>query len=175
MTRFNPPADQHIRVYLSDDDFPAEGSLGHHQGDITMVDEAGHELGFVVGGLPWTADSVAPARGDFSNGAGGIDAQTGHARGMFGDTALWNSAPFVQEPTQDIFTFETELNLELTNVGTTLTLLFGLADSWFYEDFNDNQVFDPCGTPGATNMMDACSEGAGWAPIPPFPPQALVQ
>jgi hypothetical protein len=170
----DPPVDQHIRVYLSDDDFEAEGNLGHHQGDITMIDDDGNELGFVMGGSAWTAASVAPVRGEYSNGAGGVDPETGHARGMFGDATLWNSTPFMQGATQDICIFETGLNLELTSAGTTLTLLFSLADSWFYEDFNNNQTFDPCGTPGLNVMMDGCSEGAGWAPLLPYP-EAVVE
>jgi hypothetical protein len=170
----DPPVNQHIRVYLSDDDFEAEGNLGHHQGDITMIDDAGHELGFVMGGSAWTAASVAPLRGEYSNGAGGVDPETGHVRGLFGDTTLWNATPFMQGATQDICIFEASLNLKLTSTGTTLTMLFNLADSWFYEDYNNNQTFDPCGTPGPNGMMDGCSEGAGWAPLLPYP-EAVVE
>ncbi len=63
-----------------------------------------------------------------------------------------------------------QLSAELTADGATLSLVFSLADSWFYEDFNDNQTFDPCGSAGPTGLMDACSEGAAWAPLLPFPP-----
>src|SRR3990167_8599725 len=31
--------EQNVRVYMSDDDFDAEGNLGHHQGDITFIDD----------------------------------------------------------------------------------------------------------------------------------------
>jgi hypothetical protein len=171
----DPPAEEHIRVYLSDDDFAAEGDLGHHQGDITLVAEDGSELGFVMGGSAWTTDFMAAARGEYSNGAGGTDPETGHDRGLFGDTSLWDAESFMQGAEQDIFVFAGEFELELTADGATLSLVFNLADSWFYEDFNDNQTFDPCGSVGATGRMDACSEGAAWAPLLPFPPAVEVQ
>ena len=35
---------RNVRIYMSDDDFAAEGSLGHHQGDITFIGDDGMEL-----------------------------------------------------------------------------------------------------------------------------------
>jgi len=36
---------------------------------------------------------------------------------------------------------------------------FNVKDSWFYEDFDDNQLFNPC------DSSDACGSNAEWSPI----------
>jgi hypothetical protein len=170
----NPPADQGLRLFLSDDDFPAEGSLGHHQGDITLIDAAGQELGFVVEGAPWTVDSLSPVHQDMVY-AGSTDAETGHRRGPFGDTALWDSAPFMQGPTQDIFIMVVPVDLDLSTAlsGAVMTIVFNVADSWYYEDFDNDGNFAPCGN-GQGNPGDACFDGGGWAPL--FPqPEAVIE
>jgi hypothetical protein len=157
----NPEIIQSLRVYLSDDDFPSEGSLGHHQGDITFIDTNGNEQGWVNGGQEWTAALLNPSRGDV-NGAGGTDLETGHLRGLFGDSGLWNQASFAQGANQDIFLVHAPLGLVISSsVGKTVTFTFNAEDSWFYEDFDGNQKFNPC----EAASLDACDQNAEWAPI----------
>lgn len=151
---------QTLRVYLSDDDFPAEGSRGHHQGDITLVGSDGAEIGFVRPGQRWMSDDVTQTRGD-ANGAGGTDPETGHLRGLFGDATLWNQAAFQQGSSADVYVMRGSLNLTVGSASQTVTFSFDVQDTWFYEDFNGNQLFDPC----ATAPGDACAEGAAWAPL----------
>lgn len=155
----NPSVVQSLRVYLSDDDFAQEGSLGHHQGDITFIDNDGNELGWVPAAEQWTQGNLLASRGSI-NGAGGTDPETGHLRGLFGNTDLWNQADFMQGNSKDIYIFEGELNLTVSDTDKIVTLTFDLKDSWFYEDFDNNQLFNPC---DGTN--DACAVNAEWAPI----------
>jgi len=170
----DPPADQGLRLFLSDDDFPSEGDVGHHQGDITLIDAEGSELGFVVEGAPWTVDSLSPVHQDLVY-AGSTDPETGHRRGPFGDTTLWDSEPFMQGSTQDVFIVEIGINLDLTATvsDAALTVVFNVADSWFYEDYEGDGHFAPCGD-GQGNPGDACFDGGAWAPL--FPqPQAVIE
>ena len=58
-----------LRIYLSDDDFSAEGSLGHHQGDVQMLAGAdsnygvtASEYGFVQAGLEWIDNNLTASR-----------------------------------------------------------------------------------------------------------------
>ncbi len=155
-----------IRVYLSDDDFPAEGSLGHHQGDITLVND-GNEVGFAPAGDTWTDPQLQATRGSIE-GAGGTDAQTGHARGLYGDAALWNAAPFQQGSGQDIFVFEVGAGFTLAaNANVDVTVTFDLQESWYFEDFDGDGVFGPCQGPGP--IQDACDPAASWTPQFPAP------
>lgn len=147
-----------LRVYVSDDDFPAEGSLGHHQGDITLLDDDGNELGFVDGANLWVPNALTPDRGTI-NGAGGTDAETGHLRGLYGDTNQWDQHAFVQGPEQDIYRVSGPLNLVISGDAREVTLSFDMNDAWYYEDFNLDDLFDPC------DPMDACAAGAEWSPI----------
>lgn len=158
---------QRIRVYLSDDDFPAEGSGGHHQGDITLIAANGAELGFVVAGETWTTTGVQATRGTIV-GAGGVDGQTGHARGLYGDADLWDATAFNQGATQDSFLLTPTVNLTLTETGAAFTVTFDVADSWFFEDFDADGVFSPCGTT-ATPLNEGCAESAAWSPVLPMP------
>lgn len=158
---------QRIRVYLSDDNFPGEGSLGHHQGDITLVDDTGTELGFVQSGQPWTAADVQPTRGSIE-GTAGTDPETGHARGLYGDADFWNDATLMQGASQDIYTLTPTIDVDLTTAGQTIRVVFNVANSWFYEDFNGDEVFGPCGTQSAPSD-EACADGSAWSPILPIP------
>ena len=157
----NPSATQAIRVYLSDDDFSQEGSLGHHQGDITFIDFNGDEIGWVSEGAAWAADSLQADRGTIT-GAGGEDPETGHLRGLYGNEDLWNQIDFMQGESQDIFTLFMNLDLAIESTDKTITFSFDVKDSWFYEDFDDDQTFNPC-----ENTTDACAEGSEWSPIFP--------
>lgn len=156
---------QTIRVYLSDDDFLSEEGVGlghHHQGDITLIDSDGTELGFVMEDSLWNADNLAAERGNI-NGAGLTDAETQHKRGLFGNTDLWNQENFNQGTSQDIYTFSEPLNLEITDASEAVLITFDVKDSWFYEDFDttapENAIFNPC----VNGNQDGC--GGEWAPI----------
>lgn len=157
---------RNVRIYMSDDDFATEGNLGHHQGDITFIDDDGTELGWVDS--TW-GDSLAASRGEAQNGAGGVDAETGHDRGFFGDSTLWNASDQNQGDSQDVYLaqlpFADPLIIPdpttITDL-TTVTATFSIADTFYYEDFA------PQGTgffPGVGG--EATSEGAEWAPLVP--------
>ncbi len=148
---------QTIRVYVSDDDFPSEGNLGHHQGDITLIDAGGNESGFVPEGDLWQAAFLEPTRGTI-NGAGGTDSQTGHLRGLYGDGNLWNSPEAMQGPNEDIFVLWGDLDLDLF-AGSTVTFEFDVQDAWFFEDFDNDQLFNPC----ENGNQDGC--GGEWSPV----------
>ncbi|MBI4236875.1 MAG: hypothetical protein HY696_00480 [Deltaproteobacteria bacterium] len=157
---------RHVRIYMSDDDFTAEGSLGHHQGDITFIDDNGTELGWVDD--TWS-DSLSSSRGEAQNGAGGTDSQTSHDRGYFGNAELWNQTALQQGSTQDIFVttldFASPLIIPdpstISNL-TTVTVTFSIADTFYYEDFA------PQGTGFApASGGEASAETREWAPLAP--------
>ncbi|MFQ5423169.1 MAG: hypothetical protein ACE5F9_04235 [Phycisphaerae bacterium] len=156
-----------LRVYASDDDFPAEGSLGHHQGDITLIDSAGAELGFVDAGALWQTAALLQTRGTV-NGASGTDSETGHLRGLYGDASLWNDAAQMQGAARDIFLLEGELNLTVGQTNQAITFSFNVKDAWFYEDFDANQLFNPC----ENGTQDGC--GGAWSPVL-NPPSVTIQ
>jgi hypothetical protein len=160
----NPTVTQSIRVYLSDDDFPAEGSLGHHQGDITLVSYltgTGVELGWVGVATPWTTADLELDKALVSR-PGSTDPESGHQRGLFGNSDLWDQVAFTQGATKDIFLISRPLGLTVSaDISKTVTLTFSVKDSWFYEDFDNNQLFNPC----ESGTQDACVGNAEWAPI----------
>lgn len=153
-----------VRVYLSDDDFENEGNLGHHQGDIIYVADDGAELGWIDS--TWT--TLSKVRSENHNGPGGVDPQTGHARGFFGDAAFWNADAFNQGAGQDIFVTQIELPYPLNFPEpdtiqdlVTMTFQFPVANTFYYEDFA------PRGTgfaPGANG--EAATAGAERALLP---------
>lgn len=161
----SPELTQTIRLYMSDDDFTSEGNLKHHQGDIVFVDTNGDELGWVPAGDEWIESklhAITGLRPDYS-GAGGTDAETGHKRGLFGDANLWNREEFEQGANQDIFISEGDLDLDLSDGNaSTVTFTFDISNTWFYEDFDSNEKFNPCQDGGG---LEACSSGAEWSPI----------
>jgi len=158
MPLYDPADPQTIRVYVSDDDFPTEGNLGHHQGDITMLDGSGTEMGFVGAGEFWQAEFLQTPRGEI-NGAGGVDPETGHLRGLYGDTSQWNRPDAMQGPGQDIYILAGELFLTLGEGGGAITFVFDVQDTWFFEDFDGDQLFNPC----ANGNQDGC--GGEWSPL----------
>ncbi len=157
---------RNVRIYMSDDDFTAEGSLGHHQGDITFVTDAGVEQGWVDS--TWS-DTLATTRGEPQNGAGGEDAQTGHDRGFFGNAEFWNATDLQQGATQDLYLLALDFDASLTIPTpasitdlTTVSATFSTADTFFYEDFA------PQGTGFSPDSGgEATGEGAAWAPLAP--------
>jgi len=152
--------DQPLRLFLSDDDFASEGSLGHHQGDIVFLDANGVELGWVGGGVGWTVADLQATRAGIGES---VDPETGHARGLFGNTALWDSTSFMQGASQDIYLMEGSFSVPVV-VGSgnkTFSFTFDVADSWFFEDFDGNQKFNPC----ENGAGDACLSNAEWAPV----------
>lgn len=163
MPLYDANSPQTIRIYLSDDDFPAEGNRGHHQGDVAVIDDQGQELGLFTPGLKWEAGSLQAASTNAQR-PGSTDSETGHQRGQFGDVNLWTEARFVQGPNQDIFILREGLGLTPTGTGNTVTFSFNVKDCWMYEDFDNNLLFNPCDNPNP-NLADACHAGAGWAPL----------
>jgi hypothetical protein len=164
----SPEITQSLRIYLSDDDFPSEGSLGHHQGDITFIDTSGAEIGWVGVATPWIAASLQHDKTSVDR-PGSIDSETGHKRGQFGDSAFWNRTALNQGSGKDIYLMEKPLGLVINGTtGKTVTFTFSIKDSWFYEDFDGNQKFNPCESAAA---KDACVQNAEWAAI--FNPPAI--
>ena len=150
---------QNIRIYLSDDNFPAEGNLGHHQGDITLIDASGDEIGWITDEChEWNSSHVRTTDRGEIEGAGGTDVQTGHKRGLYGDTDLWNNATFQQGASQDIFTTTGVLGLVATHSSVTFT--FDVENVWYFEDYDANDLFNP----GASGT-EACAANATWSPI----------
>lgn len=159
-------ADAKIRIYVSDDDFPAEGNLGNHQGDVKLDDDGDGNYDFVRAGALWQTgflDTVRPAE---IGGAAPDDSETGHDRGLYGDEGIWDTEEFMQGADQDIFLEYTSFDSNVTvgSTGGTITITFDLVDTWFYEDFNDNGKFEPC---VATQSNEACSAVAEWTPVAP--------
>ncbi|MBN2341846.1 MAG: hypothetical protein JXX29_03740 [Deltaproteobacteria bacterium] len=162
---------QMIRIYLSDDDFSEQGMGGHHQGDITLVNDDGSEAGWVAPGSPWTPEYLLSERGDLV-GAGGVDAQTGHARGLFGDSLLWDAELFQQGESKDIYILRMPLNLQVqANASSAVEIRFQTENSLFFEDFDGDNLFSPCQGGDENGHQDACwydeslNIGADWAPI----------
>ncbi len=168
MPLYDPDNPATIRVYVSDDDFPAEGSLGHHQGDITLVDSAGNELGFVPTAELWQTDFLVAARGTIT-GAGGTDPESGHSRGLYGNEDLWNRPNAMQGASQDVFILggALDLTLDADSDETTVTFTFNVQDAWFFEDFDNDQWFNPC----ENGTQDGC--GGEWSPVLSGPDTAV--
>lgn len=160
MPMYDANTESTIRIYMSDDDFPAEGNLGHHQGDITLIDDNGVELGFVDVATTWQVDSLLSTRGNV-NGAGGTDSETGHLRGLFGDELFWNQAALQQGSDADIYRLQGPLNLVVGGEPKVVRFVFDVEDTWFFEDFDGNERFDPC----AIDFGDACNGSGAWAPL----------
>lgn len=155
---------RNVRVYLSDDDFDNEGKRGHHQGDITFIADDGTALGWIDS--TWT--TLSTERSEIHNGPGGADPQSGHARGLFGDAAFWNSEAFNQGAGQDIFVTRVNLPYPLTFPDpktiqdlVTVTFQFPVKFAFYFEDF------EPQGTgfsPGEGG--EATNADAEWAILP---------
>lgn len=157
---------RNVRIYMSDDDFTAEGSLGHHQGDITFISDSGVEQGWVDD--TWS-DSLATTRTAAQNGAGGPDGQTLHDRGFFGDDEFWDVAAFDQGANQDLYLVDLDFTSSFTIPTpsaitdlTTVKVTFSTADTFFYEDFTPQGTgFSPASGGEATATSTA------WAPLAP--------
>ncbi len=181
---------QNVRIYMSDDDFTAEAAdrIGvgpHHQGDITFINDAGTEIGWVDDN--WLEANLTITRGEAQNGAGGTDSETGHDRGFFGNATLWNAEALVQGADQDIYLFTVNFDTPLvipdpatiTDL-TTVTVTFSVADTFYYEDcpawgsqnggngdypgFYPGPLGGDAGGGGCTGAHQALSE---WAPMTP--------
>jgi hypothetical protein len=157
---------EHLRIYLSDDDFADEGNLGHHQGDITLTNENNIEEGFLAPGREWSLANLLPQR--FDNGtqlyASSPDSQTGHQRGPYGNNDLWNQDSFNQGANQDKFYVELPIDLVVSSSSKNITMQFNIKDSWYFEDFNGNGIFGPARDTGS-GITEAGDEKATWSPI----------
>jgi len=156
-------ANQLLRVYLSDDDFPAEGSLGNHQGDIKLLDGS-DVFGFVHAGVAWQDGLLDYVRPAVMGGASTADAETGHDRGLYGNDELWNGSAFMQGADQDIFVANDIISMTGVTIGSggkDITISFDLADTWFFEDYNSNGIFEPC----INDSEEGC--GGEWTPVFP--------
>lgn len=139
---------QNVRIYMSDDNFDSEAAarigLGpHHQGDITFINDAGTELGWVDD--TWLTANLTTTRENAENspqnGAAGMDSETSHWRGFFGNGEFWNAEAQNQGAGQDIYTFSISFDTPLvipdpstiTDL-TTITVTFSVADTFYYED-----------------------------------------
>ncbi len=156
----DPATEENIRIYLSDDDFAAEGNGGHHQGDITLIAADGHEYGWAAGCAPWNGTGAMADRGALM-GAGGVDPETGHSRGLYGDAQLWNQDSFMQGSSQDIYVLQKALNFSISGEDRTITITFDVQNTWFFEDFDDNGLFNP------GEGAEACSGNSEWSPLLP--------
>lgn len=170
--------EQNVRIYMSDDDFDAEGNGGHHQGDITFIDDNDTptdfaddtELGWVD--ATWLEENMATERGDDQNGAGETDAETGHNRGFFGDEDFWNQDALVQGDSQDVYTTTLDFDEPLTidpEVLTTITATFSVADTFYYEDFAPQNTEEfPGFYPGDGGEAGGVEvDNPEWAPLTP--------
>lgn len=139
---------QNVRIYMSDDDFPTEAAdrigLGpHHQGDITFISDEGVELGWVDD--TWSTANLAATRDNVEdspqNGVAGMDSETLHWRGFFGNGDFWNATALDQGANQDVYLFTVDFDTPLvisdpatiTDL-TTITVTFSVADTFYYED-----------------------------------------
>ncbi|MBI2342544.1 MAG: hypothetical protein HYY43_03500 [Deltaproteobacteria bacterium] len=139
---------QNVRIYMSDDDFTAEAAdrtgLGpHHQGDITFISDEGVELGWVDD--TWLTENLAITRENAAdspqNGVAGMDAETSHWRGFFGNGVFWNAEALNQGASQDVYVYGVDFDTALiipdpTTITdlTTITVTFSVADTFYYED-----------------------------------------
>lgn len=160
--------EKNVRFYMSDDDFGSEGNLGHHQGDITFVDDDGMELGWINGTWSETSENR-----NVQEGAGGTDPETGHARGFFGNSDQWNDTAQMQGAGQDVFNYKIQLSSPLSiaeaiasDYLTKVTATFSVADAFFYEDF-ENPTLVRCTGFCPEEGGDAGLENAEWAPLAP--------
>jgi len=153
--------DQTLRVYLTDDDFPGQKPFGkgkHHQGDVTFIDDAGTELGWVgTHGFSPATRSVPPATG--SHFASAPDPRTGHDRGPFGNDDLWGKIP-ADKPYQVGQYFLAPLDLRAGASGRARMQL-DIQKAWDYEDRDESETFNPAGG------RDASEPGAAWNPVLP--------
>ena len=143
--------ERNIRIYLSDDEVSGEGQ--HHQGDITIIDNNGQEIGWFVGPADFSGTKPRPYNLNYS----GIDPQTGHDRGPFGDQQFWN----VDQP-EDIFNYTVLVDINVTTINK-IKISFNVKDTWFYDDVDQNGIFSPGPNPGD----DANAVGKHWSPIFP--------
>lgn len=160
---------KNVRFYMSDDDFDAEGNLGHHQGDVTLIGNDGAELGWING----TWDEVSDDR-SVQSGASTADPETDHERGFFGNNDQWNATPQMQGDGQDIFAFDLPFDIPIPipepadiTENTEITATFSVADTFFYEDF-DNPTLDECTGFCPEEGGEAGLPNAEWAPLTPI-------
>ena len=159
-----------LRIYLSDDDFTQEGNLGHHQGDIQLM-KSDQSYSWVQAGEAWQEANLDMVRPTTIGGASSADPETGHDRGLFGNNLLWNNSLFMQGAEQDIFKASIPIDLVIPEVGGGMRISFDLTDTWYYEDFDDNQIFNPC----FGGSQEGCSDGADWNPTFPMPVFTVLQ
>ena len=153
-----------MRVYLTDDDFATQSHMGagpHHQGDVTFIDDAGNELGWINGGWAPGSRPVPPATGSLY--ASAPDSKTGHDRGPFGNDDLWGHIPG-DVPYQVAQQLPIPLPLSGALLGAFVPeakMFLDVSTAWQYTDQDNSGTFNPA------DGQDANSEEAGWAPVLP--------
>jgi hypothetical protein len=126
------------------------------------------QYGWVASGKEWSSSKLLASRPDIIGGAASGDQETGHDRGLFGDNFLWNQKQFMQGSDQDIFKETFPIDLTIPNSDGHIVVNFDLTDSWYFEDFDSNGVFNPCmGGEVGVDHIDGCFDGAAWNPILP--------
>lgn len=141
---------RNIRIYLSDD---AETEDGLHQpGDMTQINDAGIEEGWLLGNgqspdmTPMSPRVAAYTNDETGDGIGDgniwfdFAGKPANNFGPFGDVSFMNTAP------HPIYT--TTINFELIDKnGTEIILDFNVNDCWQFEDK------DPDGAFGASDLF----------------------
>ncbi|MCF6365012.1 MAG: hypothetical protein L3J35_02310 [Bacteroidales bacterium] len=143
--------ERNIRIYLSDD-AETEGGL-HQPGDMTQINNAGTEEGWLLGnGQSPDMTPMAPRTAAYTNdedadglGDGNIwfdfAGKPGNNYGPFGDTDFMNNDPHP--------IYYTTINFELIdNNGTEIILDFNVNECWQFEDRDLNGAF------GAGDLSD---------------------
>ncbi len=167
---------QNVRIYMSDDDFTAEAAdrigLGpHHQGDVTLIGDDGVEDGWVDS--TWLAANLATTRENVEaspqNGVAGMDSETSHWRGFFGNADFWNAAALDQGADQDIYLFTVDFGTPLVIPNpatitdlTTVTVTFSVADTFYYEDCPPDGAAAGSAYPGFFPGDGGDAGGGGW-------------
>ena len=130
---------RNMRIYLSDDG--AEGGE-HKQGDVTQVDEAGKEYGWLFGeNQSPNFDPVTPRTSAYTAGGNGTSwynfaGKSAQNYGPFGDVTFMENAPKPVYNAVVPFTF-------VDSEGTILVVDFNVKETWQFEDKSSDGIFGP--------------------------------
>ncbi|NOZ34144.1 MAG: hypothetical protein GXO80_02465 [Chlorobi bacterium] len=144
ITASNGNEPRNIRIYLSDDN-ETEGGL-HQPGDMTQINDAGSEEGWLLGnGQSPDMTPVSPRSAAYTNdedddgmGDGNIwfdfAGKPGNNYGPFGDVDFMNNAPHP--------VYSAVINFDLTdNGGENIIIDFNVNNCWQFEDKDGSGAF----------------------------------